>query len=390
MTECESLYRAICASPEEDTPRLAFADWLEEEGSRENRERSELIRTHIQLTRESLWSESWWALKDQFERLRKKTRKMAKARKLPWVKHLAGKILAWDLERGLVGHIVVYSKRFVAEGKSYFEQDPILSVKFAKLDARQGTVSPTILFACPFLESIVKLHFEVTDGVGADKQLRDSDLLALGQSPALPRLRALALHGQNSFSIDAITALLRRLPNLTELSLAGNSAFGDSHARALAACPDLNRLSVLELDSTGITATGIAAIVSSPFAAHLITLGLSGPSPFPETPEGTQARSEGMIVAEAVAKSHSLERIRELRIGRRYLRDEGLLVLMRSSAVPSLRSLELTQNDISPAGLKNAADTPVGQQLLNLNLGIFNFDRACVAHLFPKARLEMI
>jgi uncharacterized protein (TIGR02996 family) len=32
MTERESLTRAICANPEEDTPRLAFADWLDEHG----------------------------------------------------------------------------------------------------------------------------------------------------------------------------------------------------------------------------------------------------------------------------------------------------------------------------------------------------------------------
>ena len=81
---------------------------------------------------------------------------MEQQRKLPWLLHLKGRVKAWDFERGLVGHLTLFSKRFVAEGDSYFEQDPIRSVKFVKLNSTIGTVKPEVLFACPHMGRIVK------------------------------------------------------------------------------------------------------------------------------------------------------------------------------------------------------------------------------------------
>jgi uncharacterized protein (TIGR02996 family) len=41
MTDRDALYRAILAHPEDDTPRLVYADWLEENGRSEE---AEIIR----------------------------------------------------------------------------------------------------------------------------------------------------------------------------------------------------------------------------------------------------------------------------------------------------------------------------------------------------------
>lgn len=46
MTERESFLRAICAEPDEDTPRLAFADWLDEHGEEA---RAAFIRVQVEL-----------------------------------------------------------------------------------------------------------------------------------------------------------------------------------------------------------------------------------------------------------------------------------------------------------------------------------------------------
>lgn len=45
----EAFIRAICESPADDTPRLIFADWLEEQGNKEDRDRAEFIRVQIKL-----------------------------------------------------------------------------------------------------------------------------------------------------------------------------------------------------------------------------------------------------------------------------------------------------------------------------------------------------
>lgn len=46
MTEREALLRAICAHPDDDTPRLVYADWLQERGEEE---RAELIRAQCRM-----------------------------------------------------------------------------------------------------------------------------------------------------------------------------------------------------------------------------------------------------------------------------------------------------------------------------------------------------
>ena len=48
MTDGDALLAAILATPDDDTPRLVYADWLDENG---DPERAEFIRTQIQLGR---------------------------------------------------------------------------------------------------------------------------------------------------------------------------------------------------------------------------------------------------------------------------------------------------------------------------------------------------
>lgn len=47
MSDREALTRAICECPEEDMPRLALADWLDEYGTEKDRNRAAFIRAAI-------------------------------------------------------------------------------------------------------------------------------------------------------------------------------------------------------------------------------------------------------------------------------------------------------------------------------------------------------
>ena len=49
MTDHDALLAAVIANPDEDTPRLAYADWCDENG---RPERAEFIRVQIRLERE--------------------------------------------------------------------------------------------------------------------------------------------------------------------------------------------------------------------------------------------------------------------------------------------------------------------------------------------------
>ena len=46
MTERDQLWRAVLAAPDDDAPRLAFADWLEDHG---DAARADFVRTQIAL-----------------------------------------------------------------------------------------------------------------------------------------------------------------------------------------------------------------------------------------------------------------------------------------------------------------------------------------------------
>src|SRR5579859_6461105 len=52
----DALYRAICAHPDEDTPRLVFADLIEENG---DHLRARFIRTQVSLARLPAYDPAW-------------------------------------------------------------------------------------------------------------------------------------------------------------------------------------------------------------------------------------------------------------------------------------------------------------------------------------------
>lgn len=49
--EKEAFLRRICESPDDDAPRLIYADWLDERGDSDSRDRAEFIRVQIKLAR---------------------------------------------------------------------------------------------------------------------------------------------------------------------------------------------------------------------------------------------------------------------------------------------------------------------------------------------------
>src|SRR5262245_24225920 len=51
MTEREALLRAVCENPDDDLPRLVFADWLDENGDEAARAWAEFIRLQCRAAR---------------------------------------------------------------------------------------------------------------------------------------------------------------------------------------------------------------------------------------------------------------------------------------------------------------------------------------------------
>src|SRR6188768_3919841 len=51
MSDGDVILSAILAEPDEDVPRLAFADWLDEHGGESERARAEFIRVQVEMAR---------------------------------------------------------------------------------------------------------------------------------------------------------------------------------------------------------------------------------------------------------------------------------------------------------------------------------------------------
>jgi hypothetical protein len=165
------------------------------------------------------------------------------------------------------------------------------------------------------------------------------------------------------------------MPALTELIIHGNTQFGDSHAKALAKCPELARLTSLDVGRTGVNAEGVAALVSGKHAGPLTVLDVSVSAELQYDVEHGYSirqganREEGVAVAEALAASKALTKLQELNLNYRDIGDEGLKALVGAKAFPALRRLNLGACGLTLAGAKALAGSALGGQLLYVNLG---------------------
>jgi len=366
MTDRDALYAAICANPDEDTPRLAFADYLQEQGGKENNFRADYIRAAIRLARAELFSLDWQDARKPWNKLHDKVVQRMLGHRLPWVKHLEKRAKAFDFERGFVGHLTVFSKRFVEEGSKFFEQDPIRSVKFVTLAATSGTVPVRALFACPHLARVSKLAL---DG----SRLKDKDLAVVGSSKYLARLRSLSLSAEQSFSAKGLVKLLQDLPSVGELQVAWSSAFNAAAADALAASPAFTRLTSLNLSGHyGLIPRGVETLFASKNARNLrelrLAVGIDYSYEYGEPISGYRySKRAGMAVAKALVKA-KFPKLRFFDLAGCRVGDAGLETIARGGGFPALRQLGLDSNDLSMSGIKTLANSAVGKQLVYLNV----------------------
>jgi uncharacterized protein (TIGR02996 family) len=385
MNDLTALHSAICANPDEDTPRLAYADFLEELGGKENLFRAEYIRGAVRIAREDKFSHAWHAARKAWAGADAAVRKQAAEHKLPWVAHLKGRAKAYDFDRGFVGHITVFSKRFVAEGAKFFADDPIRSVKFVTLTARTGTVPAAELFACPHLSRVIKLNL---DGSG----LGDNDLALMRDSKHLSGLRGISLTEHQRFSPKSLVSLLTDLTTVHELYLPRCYWLTSRFAETLTDSQILGRLTVLDLATHLLPPKSMIEILTTKHGGKLRELHLSVGEEFELTTMTSQYRvKDGKEIAAALSKARFPE-LRSLNIHGMRIGDAGLAVIAKGEGFPSLRRLDISNNHITQEGLKVLADSPVGKQLVFLCLGFndkLELDKNMkkLAAMFPNAHV---
>jgi uncharacterized protein (TIGR02996 family) len=209
VTDEEALLRAVIADPDDDAPRLIYADWLDEHG---DSDRAEFIRLQCAIAERAPHG-------DRPHDLFRRERELLAAHESEW-SYPVGRLFR-DSSLVLTGRAEVGAFR---RGFIY----RVVCDASVLLDCAEE------LFAATPLE-----HLRLRDARGVARELF--------RLPLLSRLHALDL-SYNRLGDDEVYQLARcpHLKNLTFLDLAANS-FEARGAHALAVSPYLDTLDVLHL-----------------------------------------------------------------------------------------------------------------------------------------------
>jgi uncharacterized protein (TIGR02996 family) len=253
LDESFTFLNAIRENPDDDRPRLAYADRLEGDG---DGDRAELIRLQCELARHTGEDPR----RPGLERRANELRAEYEAR---WRAGVRAGTSSASFSRGMIVQVTATAAAILRHGADCLRREPIGSVHLEKF--RRPQVDD--LAYCPHLRHLTDLRFWDSNGRAA--------VVAVTNSPHLARLRRLSLRCCRLRAADverlAASPVLARL---TALSLRENPGVGDRGVQALAA-PAAAGLGTLGLAACGVGDGGAAALAASPHLAGLRELDLS-------------------------------------------------------------------------------------------------------------------
>jgi uncharacterized protein (TIGR02996 family) len=362
----------ICSEPDDDGPRLVFADWLDEH---DQPERAEFIRVQCALAhlptddpRHYLLTTIETSLLARFHAL--------------WSRPLIG-IAGWaEFRRGFVETVNIAAKQFLQRAETLFALAPVQHVRF--LDV--GSNLPHLMKS---------KHLERLAGITIYAQHLGEELpRELTASPHLGNLRLLNIR-RNRIG-DRGAERLARSPcvrTLTHLDL-GDNALGDTGVRALAESSNLGQLVELNLWRNEVTRAGLGCLTTASALTHLVRLGLGlnyvggsqDQTPQPGVGNNVQALdlSENGLTADRLAllvEMPGLHALQHWDLGNNEIGNAGATLLADWSNASSLRSLLLHNNRIGDDGARALARSPYLHNVADLNLsdnpihdsGVFEF-----------------
>jgi uncharacterized protein (TIGR02996 family) len=255
MTDADRFLATIIATPDDDAPRLVFADWLEEHG---DADRAEFIRLQIAVSREPSAEP------------RRRADELLAANRSRWM--IPGIPGVQSFHRGFVEHLHISADDLIIHADRIGTAAPIVGLRLSA--AADRTVRIMLI---PWLARLRRLEI-LNDAIGPR--------LPIWFRPgAFPELRSLDLRNNRLWAehVGTLAILAANLPKLERLNLSGNP-LGDEGLLHLASTTTLGNLAELVIASDGIDdeyrigSHGIAAFATSPIAPRLRTLVLDNQS----------------------------------------------------------------------------------------------------------------
>jgi uncharacterized protein (TIGR02996 family) len=372
VSDRAALYAAILAHPDDDTPRLVFADWLQENG---NERYATFIRKQIELAKvpewDPLWAGAWYTDRDALT-----------GRGYDDFRPALGEGLNWEpldsFRRGFPWRVATANPGpFLEHAARLFAGAPLGAVRFGhehetwrapyQVDqlvasrwlARLTDISFNVarftpdtakaFVACPHLGRLKSLTFDLcTHDRGA---LRDFLVPAL-----LDKLEAFELLSSESYWTELVVGLTeyRGPGRLRTLAVSPFNLGAFSHNQVFGA-PVLGQLRELSISRYEMGAAHVRAVCGAPFAPHLESLSLSRTKP-------------GVPGVAAIAECAALRGLKRLNLANNAL---GPLAMKRLAAVPHLANLStlvLTSNSLGDKGATELAKAPWLKNLVSLEL----------------------
>ncbi len=343
---------AIRAAPDDDLPRLVYADWLEENGV--DADRAAFIRAQIDAARAEPFSP---AARDADARAEKLFQSVNREN---WTEPLRGKVLDCRFERGFVEHAVVDVAQFADVVDALFDSEPVRSLQVVRPSPSVSEYEVPLepFFAVPRLAQLTSLDLQ-----GIEMIFDDCEKLA-----ECPNLLGLAHLSLRSNPIDP--PWLRRAlesktwPNLTSLDLADNSHLGPAISRAFRNA-DHRRFTRLDLSGVAFESQDLKRALACDCVSEVEELhmrwygGDDRPGPITHLELGWVIPWERLRLIDLEGQGIGAEGIRELlnhehahsvrRLGlaRNHLGQTGIHLLMEATGL-HLYYLDVRYNDLRP------------------------------------------
>jgi uncharacterized protein (TIGR02996 family) len=337
VSEAE-LVAAVVAAPDDDGPRLVYADWLLDKGD----SRGELVVAQCALER----IEATDGPRVEARPLRERVRSLIELHREAWVEPLLDIAVGdYELRRGFVEHVslMVASLDDPAELRA---AAPLLRSIAAPAEAcDQVLAAATTLPIDELVLSALDSAASVRERLAMLPRLRRLELRRLGEPPgnrdldAFPdQLAHLAIDLAHIRASAASLAELARFQRLDSLALR------NLRVSELGALDKLPALAALELDG------GVFAAMRLPALPQLTSLAMNRASVDPLA----------MLIA--------LPNLTRLRLTRAGLVDKDAIALAGSPLAAPLRRLDLSDNMIGAAGIRALVDSPHLQNLVELRV----------------------
>jgi uncharacterized protein (TIGR02996 family) len=231
-----ALLAAIVAQPEEDTPRLVYADWLQEHG---DEEQAQFIRESLQI--------EWLA--DYEDEARER---------------MVRRLQASEMSKGRL-----WLKPFeIVRAELIYDRGMVEGVVYARFD--DFCIEADTLFAHVPVRDLTIHNF-----MSPTHDARDA-FLKLAEMPALLALRALRLSNGQFPAFGSWESFITspHLANLRVLSIQ-DAGLTDADMGCFEQCEYLTNLEELGLSGNHLTAAGALTLLQSPRLPNLERLGLA-------------------------------------------------------------------------------------------------------------------